>query len=176
MDYMFTIYLDMDGVICDFNKEYTKTFGISPSEADRDKKEFSKNWKIFCEGGHFENLDWWPGAKDLLAVVASMSVNPDVTVQMLTSTGGLKYHNTVAAQKEKWLSDHDIPYHANCVSGRVNKKNYAGKWKVLIDDTEDCIEGFNEKGGYGILHKDVNETIALLKNYYLQYLASKVNK
>lgn len=176
MDYMFTIYLDMDGVICDFNKEYKKTFGISPSEADRNKKEFSKNWTIFCEGRHFEKLDYWPGANQLLGVVSAISTDPDVTVEMLTSTGGLKYHDLVAEQKEKWLSDHYIHYKANCVSGRVNKKKFAGKWKILIDDTEDCIDGFNENGGIGILHKDVNETVTKLQNYYLQYLASKVNK
>jgi hypothetical protein len=173
MDNMLTIYLDMDGVICDFNKEYKKTFGLMPAEVDRDKKEFSKNWVVFCEGKHFEKLDWWPGAKDLLDAVSEIAKDPDVRVEMLTSTGIQKYHESVKAQKNKWLSDHGISYFANCVPGRTKKKYYAEPWTVLIDDTDDVIDAFNENGGYGILHRDVSDTITLLKSYYMSYLEDK---
>ena len=42
------IYLDMDGVLCDFHKRYQELFGYKPGgegrENERDRKEFSSNF------------------------------------------------------------------------------------------------------------------------------------
>ena len=40
------IYLDMDGVLCDFEKKFTEYYGIL-SLAKRDRKEWSKDWEDF---------------------------------------------------------------------------------------------------------------------------------
>lgn len=171
---MFTIYLDMDGVLADFDSAYVGRFGERPSSKARDEKEFRKNWTDFVMEKHFEKLGWFPGAQDLLAYVEKLREDPNVRVEILTSTGGEKYHNEVGQQKIKWLDDHNIPYTANCVPGRKHKGDYADKWSVLIDDTWDCIERFEKKGGYGIHHKNFSDTLPKLKSFYLQYLASQV--
>ena len=59
------LYLDMDGVIANFEKRYIELFNESPGSA-RDRKMFSKNWTKFIEGKHFETLEWWPGASELI--------------------------------------------------------------------------------------------------------------
>jgi len=42
------IYLDMDGVICDFHKRYTELFGTLPERDDK-SKTFHKNFDKFIE-------------------------------------------------------------------------------------------------------------------------------
>ena len=59
------IYLDMDGVIANFERRYIELFREHPGTS-RDRKEFSKNWTLFIEGKNFESLDYWPGGPELI--------------------------------------------------------------------------------------------------------------
>ena len=87
----------------------------------------------------------------------------DIEVEMLTSSGGEKFHNLVAKQKTVWLKKQGIAFKPNVVPGRKHKTDYATPNSILIDDTEDIIIAFNKAGGIGILHKDAGETIEKLK-------------
>ena len=152
------IYLDMDGVICNFEKRYEELFGMKPAEADRDRKEWTKNWEQFCTTHEFATLDWWPGGIILLDHLK----RTNVPVEILSSSGGKKFHEQVQADKISWLKDHNILYKPNIVPGRSYKTAYARPDTVLIDDTPDIIDAFNKAGGHGILHKDVYITIETL--------------
>lgn len=152
------IYLDLDGVLCDFEHRYTKLFGRTPHEA-RDKKEFSPDWTKFVEGENFATLPWFEGGEELLAFIRKCPVN----IEILSSSGGKKFHDEVTAQKLQWLRGHDIGYKANIVPGRRIKAEYASPDAILIDDTPDVIEAFNAAGGHGILHKDLGKTLEKLK-------------
>jgi hypothetical protein len=153
------IYLDMDGVLCDFDKRYISLFNETPHET-REKKNFNPNWKEFVLGKNFETLEWFPGGQDLLQYVTDLNL----PIEILSSSGGEKFHNLVFAQKIKWLSDHDINFKTNIVPGRRHKKNYAHEKAILIDDTPDVIEDFNNAGGNGILHVSFGNTVPQLKN------------
>jgi FMN phosphatase YigB (HAD superfamily) len=152
------IYLDMDGVLCDFEKRYFDLFDETPGET-RDKKNFNPNWKSFVKGENFASLDWYPGGKELLEFIRTYPVE----VEILSSSGGDKFHGEVTVQKLNWMKKHGIRYKANIVPGRRHKKDYAQPNTILIDDTEDNIHDFNAAGGHGILHKDVSKTKAQLK-------------
>lgn len=152
------IYLDMDGVLSDFERRYREIFGTDPALV-RVRKEFSENWTVFVEGHHFNSLDYFEGALELLEYLA----DKDVEIEILSSSGGEKYHNIVEQDKILWLCEHGIPYHANIVSGRSQKKNFAEPDTLLIDDHADNIRQFVEAGGQGIYHKDIKETIAELE-------------
>ena len=153
------IYLDMDGVLCNFEQKYIELFGKEPAAADRNRKEWSTNWDKFCLEGHFENLNWFPGGIFLLDYVERTNIN----IEILSSSGGPRFHDEVTKQKKVWLKMHNIAYKPNIVPGRKEKSKYAGKGIILIDDTPDVIEAFDAAGGIGILHKDVGKTIELLK-------------
>ena len=159
---MKTLYLDMDGVIANFEKRYHELFDQTPEEG-RDRKEFGNNWPIFVKGNNFSNLEKWPGADELLKVVADYH-KKGVKVEILSSSGGQKFHGEVTAQKISWLKKHGISYKANIVPGRKHKKDWATPDTILIDDTPDVIEDFNKAGGIGILHKDLGETLKKLKS------------
>ena len=149
----------MDGVLCDFEKRFTALYGKDALGA-RDRKNFTTNWPNFIMDGNFESLEWFPGGKELLDFIQNET---DWEVEILSSSGGEKFHSEVAAQKVVWLCDKGIPYKANIVPGRKHKTAYATPETILIDDTEDIIVNFNAAGGLGILHKDINETLAKLR-------------
>ena len=149
----------MDGVLCNFEKRFTELYGKDALGA-RDRKNFTTNWPNFIMDGNFESLEWFPGGKELLDFIQNET---DWEVEILSSSGGEKFHSEVAAQKVVWLCDNSIPYKANIVPGRKHKTAYATPETILIDDTEDIIVNFNAAGGLGILHKDINETLAKLR-------------
>ena len=149
----------MDGVLCNFEKRFTELYG-KDALGSRDRKNFTTNWPNFIMDGNFESLEWFPGGKELLDFIQNET---DWEVEILSSSGGEKFHSEVAAQKVVWLCDNGIPYKANIVPGRKHKTAYATPETILIDDTEDIIVNFNAAGGLGILHKDINETLAKLR-------------
>ena len=149
----------MDGVLCNFEKRFTDLYGKDALGA-RDRKNFTTNWPNFIMDGNFESLEWFPGGKELLDFIQNET---DWEVEILSSSGGERFHSEVAAQKVMWLCDKGIPYKANIVPGRKHKTAYATPETILIDDTEDIIVNFNAAGGVGILHKDINETLAKLR-------------
>jgi 5'(3')-deoxyribonucleotidase len=61
---MITLYLDMDGVLADFNKEYTK---YDPQKADR--KRFRS---AVIDDKIFEKLDFMPDTQELLNHVSKL--------------------------------------------------------------------------------------------------------
>lgn len=151
----------MDGVLCSFENRYIELFGETPG-LSRDRKQFSSNWTRFIEGENFATLDWQAGADKLLKFVDTI---PNVTIEILSSSGGQKYHSEVTMQKTRWLCERGIPYKVNTVPGRALKSQYANASTILIDDTEDVVLGFQKAGGVSILHKNADDTIRQLQYY-----------
>lgn len=152
------IYLDMDGVLCNFEQRFIERYGAG-SIGMRDRKNFTENWPDFIKTEQFKTLEWFPGAKELLELIEQY----DVEVEILSSSGGEKFHSQVTMQKITWLCNNGIPYKANIVPGRKHKAEYATPDSIMIDDTEDVITSFNAAGGIGIHHKDVSKTLETLR-------------
>ena len=152
----------MDGVLCSFENRYLELFGESPNAA-RARKNFSPNWTKFIEGENFATLDWNPGGQELLAYVRTI---PNIEIEMLTSSGGLKYHDEVTIQKTQWLCERGIDFKINTVPGRKLKAAYATATTVLVDDTPDVIESFSGAGGIGVLHISTNDTVQILEKLF----------
>ena len=155
----------MDGVLCDFEKRYIELYNEQPNSS-RNKKNWSENWTDFIMTKQFETLDIFPGAIELLKYVR----DTDLPIEILTSSGGAKYHNLVAEQKDIWLKKQGLAYKRNVVPGRGLKASYATPNTILIDDTEDVIVAFNKAGGIGILHKDIGETLQTLDSVLAKQL------
>jgi hypothetical protein len=154
------IYLDMDGVLCDFYKRYKEVFNVDLLSKRPHGEKITLEWNKFVEGNNFENLDWHPGGLELLKYIISL----DIPVEILSSSGGHKHHDEVKRQKKVWLKRHHIDFTANIVPGRKLKATYAKSDIILIDDTEDVIDDFNMAGGIGILHKDTAKTIKIVQS------------
>mgnify|MGYP001185084589 CR=1 FL=1 len=154
-----TLYLDMDGVLADFNKEYIK---LDPQKADR--KRFRT---AVIEDKIFEKLEFLPDTQELLNHVSKLH---GVNIEILTSMGTHEpfQANCAREQKLKWLDAKNIPYKANFVHNKQEKAKYATPRSILIDDSVGCISPFNEAGGHGILHTNASNTIRILDSILLQ--------
>ena len=149
---MITLYLDMDGVLCNFNKAYAV---LDPNREDRKKfRDAVMIYKIF------ENLEFMPDTQELLNHVCKLN---GVTIQILTSMGTHDpiQGNEAKRQKQLWLDKYNIPYKANFVRNKQEKAQYATPKSILIDDSVGCVAPFNTAGGHGILHKHSSETIQI---------------
>lgn len=163
---MKTIYIDMDGVLCDFDKRYREFFKTSTKEV-RDKKNnelYRKNWDIFLDQLGFKYLDWHEGGQELIYFLESLNVQ----LCILSSAGGFHRQRFVMSQKLTWLSDHGIFFPAVIVPGRVYKSGFANKDSFIIDDTADVIESFIKNGGSGVIHKNTEDTITAVKSWLIQ--------
>jgi hypothetical protein len=154
------IYVDMDGVIANFEKRYVDKFGVTP-ESTRKNNDFANRFDTFINDGEFATLELMPDAHVLFAYLNSLSIPKEI----LSSTATPNWHSLVAPQKIVWLNKHNINYAPNLVPGKQHKAKYATPDSVLIDDTPVVIDAWNKAGGIGILHTDAESTIAMLKMY-----------
>lgn len=152
------LYLDMDGVLTDFEEMFAQRFGY-PATSVRARKNFSTEWPIFVKEKLFEKLEWHPGGKELLEFIRGYPIK----VEILSSSGGLEFHDEVKEQKKIWLKENGIDYKANVVPGRSKKKEYARPDAILIDDTQENTDQFTDAGGAGIHHTDLGKTLKVLK-------------
>jgi hypothetical protein len=154
------IYLDMDGVIAFFEQRWYELYGVTPRDS-RERKEFSPRWDKFIEDGNFATLPKFPGGDKLVDFVRTTGV----PVEILSSSGGPKHHDSVKAQKIKWLQSHGYDFPVNIVPGSRLKGAYATPNRILVDDTDYVLDAYMNAGGIGILHTDADVTIAKLKEY-----------
>lgn len=158
------IFVDMDGVLTDFNSGYKLINGRSPSEVKNSKikGEYALCWDKFVDQDGFEILGWNPGGPDLIAALMLLD-RKKYQVCILSSAGGFHRQLTVMRQKIKWLEDHMIEFPAVVVPGRRYKSGFADKDSLIIDDTFDTTLSFREQGGSAIHHQhDMNATIVAL--------------
>lgn len=147
---MITLYLDMDGVLCNFDKAYRK---IDPEKADRKKfRDAVFTHKIF------EDLEFMHDTQELLNYVCKLD---NINIEILTSMGTYdeQQGNEAKMQKLHWLNKNNIPYRANFVRAKQEKANFAHDRSILVDDSIGCITPFAAKGGHAIHHSKSSDTI-----------------
>ena len=151
---MITLYLDMDGVLCNFDKAY-RSLRTHATDGKRFRSAVM-DYKIF------EDLEFMSDTQELLNHVSKL--DKDINVQILTSMGtfDVQQGNEAKRQKQVWLDKWNIPYKANFVRSKEEKSLYAHKFSILIDDSPGRITPFLEKEGQGMLHKSSVETISIL--------------
>lgn len=155
------IYLDMDGVLCDFNKRFVEVHSIDP-DSIRGTFTETPEWEQFVNENHFATLDWFPGGKELWGYVSSLGVR----LEILSSSGGHRFYDMIAEQKKTWLRNNGINIPVKIVPGKRYKKDFAYSTHILIDDTERNVVEFIEAGGLAFLHKDVRTTIKNLGLFF----------
>lgn len=150
----YTLYCDMDGVLCDFEKRFEDLTGLSPN-AFRDKHGLDEFWKLIDDDGvrFWVGMDWMPDGKQLWDYI-----KPNV-YSLLSSPS---FDNSSRLGKRLWVKK-NIPGTKLILAARKNKQDYSKKGAILIDDLKPTIDEWNAKGGIGILHTSAASTIEQLK-------------
>jgi PAS domain-containing protein len=151
----YTIFCDMDGVICDFDKQFEKLTGIIPKEYEQ-KYGIEAFWKVITdEGSEFwSTMEWMPGGKQLWDYIKPHK-------PILLSAPSRAESSKIG--KELWR-DKQIPGTKLVLASRQDKKTYADPTHILIDDRKDNIDSWVEAGGIGIQYLSTSQTIEKLKS------------
>jgi hypothetical protein len=146
------LFIDMDGVLCDFNlgvKNLGEEF-VAGLEDDAPIEAKQKMWDAIEKAGDsfWADLEWTADGKDLWEVVKKF--NPII----LSSPGEFRY---APSGKALWVKK-NIPGTSLFLSD--SKSEYIDPYQlsVLIDDSENNVGGWKERGGEGILHTTAGNT------------------
>lgn len=150
------LYLDLDGVMADFDAHFPATFGL-----DHKSMADAAMWQVInSHDSYFRDMPPCPGAKEFFASVAW--IEPII----LTACPSSNYGH-VARQKRAWVREH---LSTSCiilpVMGGRNKALFMhAPGDVLIDDFERNIKAWELEGGVGILHRDFQTTRNALETW-----------
>jgi hypothetical protein len=161
------IFIDLDGVLVDLEKGYSKATGIELSESDKFYNyDQSLVWSLPKANPRFWlDLEKTSGCDDLLSVAMECTCNKYVL------SAAVSDYPLCSLQKRLWVTRNTtIPIENVHVVRRSEKKLFAFDSKnqvpnLLIDDYEKNIEEWEKCGGIGIHHTDINNTLLLLRSY-----------
>lgn len=142
------IYIDLDGVLTDFEKEFKKHTGQTSSEYVKDHP-LSEMWDVINNIDHFWlNMNWTPEGKKLWNSVKEY--NP-----ILLSAPADRVHQC-KSDKIAWVKREigDVKLILDSDKGK-----YAESGAILVDDMDKNITSWNAAGGTAIKHTDVHKTI-----------------
>lgn len=147
------VFCDVDGVLADFDngtKKYTSTF--------------NNNWSDLPDD-FFTKLDKLPGSTEL---VNSLQKEFGENFYILTAIPKRKRGKiSLRAKQDKieWLTKNfGIPSNKIIVVYREEKRDFADPNSILIDDTSQNIQEWEEAGGIGIYYKNYKQALETIKN------------
>lgn len=152
------IFLDMDGVLANWEKSVTEVLG-------RDSAVRDFTWEELLEAAPrlYADLELMPSAVRLWDYVRNSSGVS--SVKILTAIPRRIHWPDCTSHKREWVwkhfgSDVDVLFGPFAWDKQFHCK---GIDDILIDDSELNIPQWRQRGGLGILHTSVDDTIDVLK-------------
>jgi len=148
------LYLDLDGVMADFDAHFPAVFGLDHRSMADDAMWATIN----AHPSYFLDMPPCPGALEFFDDIATL--DPIV----LTACPRTNYANA-AMQKREWVRRHLSPRTTVLpVMGGRNKPLFMhALGDILIDDFEKNTRSWSEAGGISILHRNFDDTRVLLR-------------
>lgn len=163
---MRTLYLDMDGVVADFNEYAYRVHGFAPEVeyADDEWNQIAKNERLY------RDLKKTPYADELVEYCKKFSEVNNYTICFLTAVPKSNKLHWAFTDKVEWARTHfaDIPVHFGPYS--KDKHFHCKRDDILIDDRMSNVKEWRNVGGMAILHENLDKTIGELRkisNYFL---------
>lgn len=157
----YIIYVDMDGVLCNFLKGASDATGYDLKQHSQWEQIKGTHWKTISKMGSrfWARLPWMPDGKKLWNFVKPYEP------RILSAFPQAEQNKQFAIDgKKEWIRKNlSGVKEINIVRGQ-EKQNFARKGAILIDDSPRNIKQFIQAGGIGILHTDANKTIDILKS------------
>jgi len=152
------IFLDMDGVLSDFESKITEMLGSKVWNDDAGHKVYDDHKRELTSKHMFRRMDPLPDAWKL----TDWCLNSGIHTEILTAAGTVN-REIVVRDKIEWIREHINPYWTVIPTFKGSQKAaFAHKKAVLIDDRDKNIELWIKAGGIGILHTTADNTIKQL--------------
>lgn len=147
-----TVFLDMDGVLCDLKSGMIDFTGDTNIESNRGKL-FDEYLPRYVDAEGFYTQGVLRNADVLVDNLLKMDKNGSIKLAILTSIGMFyKPGSKIVDQKKRWI-EKNFPKLANVpfctTSGGREKSRLAHPNAILIDDHLPNIEAFIREGGMG---------------------------
>jgi 5'(3')-deoxyribonucleotidase len=160
---MHTIFLDMDGVVADFDKYTTDMVGVKPSSnvyPDHVWAKIAENKRLY------RDLPICADARYLVENVLAIAKENNADVLFLTAVPKGNDMPWAFYDKIIWTTKYfpNIPVWFGPYSN--DKKLRAGRYNILIDDRSVNIKEWIESGGHGILYKDAGSALDQLRKIF----------
>jgi len=173
----YTIYCDMDGVLCNFDKGYEDLTGVSTQEAnEKSKSSFWKrfrdslNEKNIKEKDFWANLEWQPGGKELWNYIQQYNPNilsaPSVNFSLPSDQQLSPDYNEAIQGKKEWIAKNLSGVGEEIFVPAPQKATYASPKSILIDDMKKNTDAWRASSGKAIHHTSASETLKILKEKY----------
>jgi hypothetical protein len=167
----YTIYCDMDGVLCDFDKGYEDITGKSTDKANAEGKSYF--WKLFRESvgnnekNFWANLPWQPGGQELWNYIEQYNPNilssPAIDFNLPQDQQLNPDYNQAIQGKKEWIAKNLSGVNKEIFVPAVQKSTFATSKHILIDDMRKNIDAWKSTGGKAILHTSTANTIQQLQ-------------
>lgn len=152
----YKIYVDMDGVLTDWEDQFKRYSGGIPVNVYDNLYGKDKQYQLVNQNSptYYANMRWMKDGKLLYNFIKEFP-----HVEILSHAPDKKAY----IGKMQWLKNNQVPFKANLVPHREDKAKFANSDSIIIDDREDVVNDFRKTGGKAILHKDSISTINQLK-------------
>lgn len=157
------IYLDMDGVIADFDGYIIRQLG----KPFRKLGSSQEAWQAVRPYTHelYAVLEPMPDAETLVNGVIELANVHDYDIGILTAVPKLHRVPMAKTHKIEWLRRHFpmLLNNFNIGPWAEHKQYHCLPGDVLIDDSTMNIPQWNDRGGVGILHVSATDSLKLLR-------------
>jgi len=154
----YEVFVDMDGVLTDFERRFEQFAGVTPDEFMSQKEiQYGKDkaneqfWELVDKqiGVRFwAGMPWMPEGEELYKYIKKYKPS------ILTSPSR---EESSRIGKGVWVKRNMSGVPVKFGYGASGKAKFAGPNKILIDDREDNISSWKAAGGIGILFKNTEQ-------------------
>jgi 5'(3')-deoxyribonucleotidase len=144
-----TIYIDMDGVVADWESLAKEVLGTQPRDINGRWPDYE--WQKVKAIEHFYyKLNTMPRADELMALARRFRDELGWRLYMLTALPHDDSHPEAAADKYEWMYERwpDVPVRLGPYSH--DKWRHASPGDILVDDRPSNIQEWQEAGGVAV--------------------------
>ena len=174
-----TIYIDMDGVLADFNAKAREVLGATEADSDNAAQVGRwprEKWETLKEIYHFYRiLPKTPFADELMSLARRFRDELGWNLFILTAIPTGNDVPQAFQDKIEWIQEYypDVEVHFGPYSR--DKAHHCRPGYILVDDRYDNCESWTRAGGTPVkVNKDYSKAIIQLKNIFEELCTTKI--